>query len=303
MKPFFARLVQVAVTLLLVSAAVVVAWQLWRYYMEAPWTRDGRVRADIIGVAPDVSGFVAEVLVADNAAIRKGEPLFRLDRARFQLALQQAEAVVESRAANLAQARRDERRYDRLDEGIVSVQKREQAQAQAAAAQGAWQEAVAARDVARLNLERTEIRAPADGTITNLTLRPGAYVAAGSPVLALVDAGSLHVQGYFEETKLPRIHVGDPVEVRLMGLPGTSLPGHVESIAGGVADREQTSGLVASVNPTFSWVRLAQRIPVRVRLDKVPDGIRLIPGRTATVVVMPNGEKPSLFGSLTRLGE
>jgi len=303
MKPFFARLVRVIVTLLLVGAAVAVGWQLWRYYMEAPWTRDGRVRADIIGIAPDVSGFVAEVLVSDNAVVRKGDPLFRLDRARFQLALQQAGAVVESRAATLERARRDERRYDRLDEGIVSVQKREQAHSDAAAAEGAWQEAVAARDLAQLNLERTEVHAPADGTITNLTLRPGAYVAAGSPVMALVDASSLHVQGYFEETKIPRIHVGDPVEVRLMGLRDTPLSGQVESIAGGIADREQTSGLVANINPTFSWVRLAQRIPVRIRLDQVPDDARLIPGRTATVVVMPNGEKPSLFGSLTRLGE
>ncbi|MDJ0389759.1 HlyD family secretion protein [Roseomonas sp. E05] len=303
MKPFFARLVRVLVTLLLVGAAALVGWQLWHYYMEAPWTRDGRVRADIIGIAPDVSGFVAEVLVSDNAVVHKGDPLFRLDRARFALALQQAAAVVESRAATLERARRDERRYDRLDEGIVSVQRRDQAQAEAAAAQGAWQEAIAARDLAKLNLERTEVHAPADGTITNLTLRPGAYVASGSPVMALVDASSLHVQGYFEETKLARIHAGDPVEVRLMGLPDRPLSGHVESIAGGIADREQTSGLIANVNPTFSWVRLAQRIPVRVRLDQVPEGVRLIPGRTATVTVMPDGEKPSLFGALTRLGE
>lgn len=295
MKPLFARSARVLVTLLLVLAAAGIGWQLWRYYMDAPWTRDGRVRADIIGVAPDVSGFVAEVLVIDNAVVRKDQPLFRLDRARFDLALQQADAVVESRAASLERARRDERRYDRLDEGIVSVQRRDQAHSDAATAQGAWQEAVAQRDVARLNLDRTEIRAPADGTITNLTLRPGAYVAAGSAVMALVDAASLHVQGYFEETKLRRIHPGDPAEVTLMGAPGTPIPGHVESIAGGIADREQTRGLLANVNPTFSWVRLAQRVPVRVKLDSVPEGVRLIPGSTATVVVKPGGVAPSLL--------
>jgi len=295
MKSFFARAVRVLVTLLLVGAAALVGWQLWRYYMEAPWTRDGRVRADIIGIAPDVSGFVAEVVVSDNATVHKGDPLFRLDRARFELALQQAEAVVESRAATLERARRDERRYDRLDEGIVSVQRRDQAHSEAAAAEGAWQEAIAQRDLARLNLERTEIRAPADGTITNLTLRPGAYVAAGTAVMALVDASSLHVQGYFEETKLARIHIGDPVQVQLMGQQDRPLSGHVESIAGGIADREQTSGLIANVNPTFSWVRLAQRIPVRVKLEEVPEDVRLIPGRTATVVVMPDGRAPTLL--------
>ncbi|MDQ1081247.1 HlyD family secretion protein [Pseudoroseomonas cervicalis] len=285
MKPLFARFIRIVVTLLLVAAALLAALELWRYYMEAPWTRDGRVRADIIGVAPDVSGFVAEVLVQDNAVVEKGQPLFRLDQARFALALQQAEAVVASRAASLERARRDERRYDRLDAGIVSQQRQEQAHSDAATAAAALQEAEAARELARLNLARTEIHAPAAGIITNLTLRPGAYVSAGSAVMALVDAGSLHVQGYFEETKLARIHPGDRVRVTLMGDPRV-LQGHVESIAGGIADRERSAGLVANVNPTFSWVRLAQRVPVRVKLEEVPEGLLLIPGRTATVSVV-----------------
>lgn len=294
MKPLLARAARILLTLALAGAAGLMGWQLWRYYMESPWTRDGRVRADIIGIAPDVPGFVAEVLVADNAAVRQGQPLFRLDPARFALALQQAEAVVESRTASLERARRDERRYDRLSEGIISAQRQDQAHSDAATAAAALQEAEAARDLARLNLARAEIRAPADGTITNLTLRPGAYVAAGSAVMALVDARSLHVQGYFEETKLARIHPGAPAEVTLMGDP-RPIRGHVESIAGGIADREQTSGLVANVNPTFSWVRLAQRVPVRIALEAVPEGMRLIPGRTATVVVKPEGVAPSLL--------
>jgi RND family efflux transporter MFP subunit len=295
MKPLLARSARILVTLALVCIAVAVGVQLWRYYMQSPWTRDGRVRADIIGIAPDVPGFVSEVLIQDNATVQKGQPLFRLDRARFTLALEQAEAVVASRAATLERARRDERRYDRLQDGVVSVQRQDQAHSDAAAAEGSWQEAIAQRDVAKLNLERSEILAPADGTITNLTLRPGAYVSAGTSVMALVDAASLHVQGYFEETKLHRIHPGDPAQVTLMGLPGTPLSGHVESIAGGIADREQTTGLVANVTPTFSWVRLAQRVPVRVRLDALPEGVRLIPGQTATVVVMPGGVAPSLL--------
>jgi multidrug resistance efflux pump len=277
MKPLLARSARILVTLALVCIAVAVGVQLWRYYMQSPWTRDGRVRADIIGIAPDVPGFVAEVLIQDNATVHKGQPLFRLDRARFTLALEQAEAVVASRVATLERARRDERRYDRLQDGIVSVQRQDQAHSDAAAAEGSWQEAVAQRD------------------ITNLTLRPGAYVSAGSSVMALVDAASLHVQGYFEETKLHRIRPGDPAQVTLMGLPGTPLSGRVESIAGGIADREQTSGLVANVTPTFSWVRLAQRVPVRVRLDPLPEGVRLIPGQTATVVIMPGGTAPSLL--------
>ena len=297
MKALLPSLGRVLVTLLVVALALLTGRQLWLYYMDAPWTRDGRVRADIVGIAPDVAGLVAEVLVADNAVVSRGQPLFRLDQARFKLALLQADAVVESRAASLERARRDERRYDRLNEGIVSVQRQDQAHSDAATAEAAWHEAVAARDLARLNLERSEVRAPAAGTITNLTLRPGAYVSAGSPVMALVDAASLHVQGYFEETKLRHIRVDDPVEITLMGEP-RPLTGHVQSIAGGIEDRERSagSGLLANVNPTFSWVRLAQRVPVRIALDRVPDGLALIPGRTASVTVMPDGERPSLFG-------
>jgi RND family efflux transporter MFP subunit len=298
MKPLLPSLGRLLLTLLVVAAALLVGRQLWVYYMDAPWTRDGRVRADVIGVAPDVSGLVAEVLVADNTVVKQGQPLLRLDRARFTLALQQADAVVESRAASLERARRDERRYERLTEGVVSIQRQDQAHSDAATAEGAWHEAIAQRDVARLNLERTELRAPADGKITNLTLRPGAYVSAGSAVMALVDAASLHVQGYFEETKLRQIRIGDPARVMLMGEP-RPLSGHVQSIAGGIEDRERTGGtLLANVNPTFSWVRLAQRVPVRIVLDPVPEGVELIPGRTATVTIMPGGVAPTVLGDL-----
>ncbi len=172
----------------------------------------------------------------------------------------------------------------------------------AATAAASYQEAIAARDLAKLNLDRSQVFAPVDGTVTNLSLRPGHYVSAGSAVMALVDSASIHVEGYFEETKLPRIHPGDTVRVELMGEP-RPLTGHVQSIAGGIEDRERTAtsgGLLANVNPTFSWVRLAQRIPVRVVIDHVPDGLRLIPGRTATVAVTSSEQAPPLYSFLTR---
>jgi multidrug resistance efflux pump len=142
--------------------------------------------------------------------------------------------------------------------------------------------------VAQLNLDRSEVRASVNGIISNMDLRPGTYVAAGKGIMALVDTDSLHVDGYFEETKLPRIHVGDNVTIRLMG-DSTRLHGHVESIAAGIEDRDRTAGsnLLANVTPTFSWVRLAQRVPVRVALDNIPETTKLVAGRTATVEVLP----------------
>ena len=149
---------------------------------------------------------------------------------------------------------------------------------------------MADRDLAKLNLARSEVRASVNGRITNMDLRPGAYVSVGHGVLALIDTDTLRVEGYFEETKLPRIRIGDPATIRLMG-ETTALSGVSESIAGGIADRERSAGanLLANVNPTFSWVQLAQRVPVRIVLDHVPDDVKLDVGRTATVSINPQG--------------
>jgi multidrug resistance efflux pump len=162
-------------------------------------------------------------------------------------------------------------------------------------AQASYDQAVADRGVAQLNLDRSEVHASVNGIITNMDLRPGAYVTAGHGVMALVDTDTLRVEGYFEETKLTRIHVGDSVRIRLMG-DARPLTGHVESIAAGIEDRDRSEGtnLLADVNPTFNWVRLAQRIPVRVALDEVPDPTRLVAGRSATVEVI---DRPASKGT------
>ena len=278
---------RLAVTLLAVALASFVGWQLWDYYILAPWTRDGRVRADVVGVTPDVSGLVATVAVRDNQVVERGALLFEIDRARFELAVRQADAAAEARWEALQQSQRDARRVTRLDQSAVSVQAQERAVSDANQAAAAYAEAAAERDLARLNLERSRVLAPVSGTVTNLELRPGDYVTAGRAVIALLDRDTLRVEGYFEETKLPRIAPGAPARVRLMG-ERTDLRGHVESIAGGIEDRDRAAGpkLLANVNPTFSWVRLAQRVPVRIAIDDPPPGLLLLPGRTATVSIV-----------------
>ncbi len=199
--------------------------------------------------------------------VKKGDVLFRVDRARFAIALEQAEAALEGRKATLDQATRDRTRYEQLKD-VASQQKIEQMRAGEAEAQAAYRQAMADRDLARLNLDRSEVKASVNGVITNLSLRPGDYVNAGQAEVALVDTDSLRVEGYFEETKLSRIKVGNPVSIRLMGQSAV-LAGHVESIAAGIEDRERTvgNGLLANINPTFNWVRLAQRVPVRIAFD------------------------------------
>ena len=285
-------LLRLVVTLVIVVGAGGASIYLWNYYEEAPWTRDGHVRADVVTVAPDVQGLVSEVLVVDNQHVKRGDVLFRIDSARFELALEQANAVVDNRKAQVDEAAREAVRYDSLTNASVSQQTQQQKNAALQANVADYRQAQADQAVAALNLKRSQVISPVDGIVTNVSLEPGDYVTAGKGVMALVDSASLRIEGYFEETKLPRIHPGDPVKVQLMGEKQV-LDGHVTSIAAGIADRERTDApdLLANVNPTFTWIRLAQRVPVRIKLDNVPPGIELVLGRTATVSILDNGPR------------
>ncbi len=275
----------IVLTLVVTAVAVVVVKHLWDYYTIAPWTRDGHIRADVVQVAPDVSGLVTKVLVKDNQRVQRGQPLFEIDRDRYALALQQAQATVAAQNATLAQARREAKRSQTLSE-VVSKEVVEEGLAKVQQGEAALAQAQAAVNLAKLNLERTSVLSPVDGYLNDRLPRLGDYVNTGRPVLSMVDANSFHVEGYFEETKLHGIHVGNPVDIRIMG-ESRVLHGHVQSIAAGIEDRDRSNGsnLLPNVNPTFNWVRLAQRIPVRIALDEAPSDLRLVAGRTATVSV------------------
>ncbi|HWT61592.1 MAG TPA: HlyD family secretion protein [Ochrobactrum sp.] len=287
MKKLFAHSGRVFLTLVMVTMAGLLGWHLWDYYMNAPWTRDGKIRADVVRIAPDVSGLVSEVLVHDNQTVQQGEVIFRIDQARYKLALQLADAKLASSKAALDMANRDQIRYRKLNDTTVTQQKMEQIETTTQQAEATYRQAELDRDLASLNLERSSVKAPVNGVITNFSLQPGDYVTTGSAVTALVDTDSFYVSGYFEENKLERIQIGDPVLVDVMGSK-VQLKGKVEGIAGGIEDRERTdsTSLLANVSPTFNWVRLAQRVPVRVKLEEVPQGVHLVAGRTVSVSVV-----------------
>jgi len=276
---------QILLTLVVVAIAAVVLWKLVDYYMFSPWTRDGHVRADVIQVAPDVSGLITSVDVVDNQQVRRGQVLFVIDQARYALTLRQAQATVLQRRATLDQARREDARNRKLG-NLVALEASEETRSRVDQATALLADAEVAVDTARLNLQRTTIVSPVDGYLNDRAPRSGEYVASGRPVLSVVDMHSFRVDGYFEETKLRGIDIGQPVDIQVMGEPNV-LRGHVLSIVAGIEDRDRTQGsnLLPNVNPAFSWVRLAQRIPVRVALDEVPADFRLIAGRTATVSV------------------
>ncbi|KQQ60711.1 hypothetical protein ASF66_13275 [Pseudomonas sp. Leaf129] len=283
MKKFFSLLA----TLLVLGLAIFIGRQLWVHYMQTPWTRDGRVRADIINVAADVSGYVTAVPVRDNQRVHKGDVLLQIDPAHYRLAVKQAQALVASRKAAWEMRKVNASRRADLDELVISKESREDASNVAASALADYQQAEARLEAAQLNLDRTRVLATVDGYVTNLNVHVGDYARVGEAKLAVVDEHSFWVYGFFEETKLPHVHVGDPAQLQMMS--GETLTGHVESISRGIYDRDnpQSRELIADVNPTFNWVRLAQRVPVRIQLDPVPDGMLLAAGTTCTVIVTP----------------
>jgi multidrug resistance efflux pump len=327
MKTTLQSLLRLGITATIVCLALLLGRLLWNHYMISPWTRDARMRAEVVRIAPDVSGLVTRVAVVDNQEVKKGDILFEIDPSRFRFALQQAEANLaaakaSARAAganiDAVQASSDARKteYDMRQEqatrrqalvDLIPKEERNNAKSVADSAMAAWREAQAsghqagaAREQAlaavalaqvtveqsRLDLERTEVRAPVDGYVTNLVVRTGDYAATGSPYVALIDRHSYYVYGYFEETRLPGLHVGDPVDIRLMS-GGVHFGGHISGFARGITDRDNPTGsdLLADVNPTFTWVRLAQRVPVRIAIDEatVPANVILAAGMTASI--------------------
>jgi multidrug resistance efflux pump len=275
-----------AITGVTVVVAFLLAYALWWHYLRSPWTRDGRVRAEVVNVASQIAGQVVELRVVDNQTVKKGDVLFVIEPVDYKLALAQAEAMVQSKQLDLQIAQQDSERRQKLGIQAVSAEERNTSQSNAEVAKAAYESAVATRDQAKVNLDRTQILSPANGYVTNLTLRIGDYATPGQTKLTVVDSDSFWIVGYFEETKLSRIHEGDYAHVRLMGW-GPEVAGHVESIARAIGDtnNNNTGEGLADVDPIFTWVRLAQRLPVRIKIDRVPDNVTIAAGQTCTIVL------------------
>ncbi|ALL70302.1 Fusaric acid resistance protein fusE (plasmid) [Paraburkholderia caribensis MBA4] len=281
-------LVSVLATLAISTASSVAVRALWIHYMQDPWTRDGRVRANIIDIAPDVSGEVVTVPVHDNEFVRKGQLLMQIDPSHYAIAVQQAQAAVAAAKSELDMRRNQASRRADLSSEVVSAESRDDANNAASAAAAKYQQTQAELAAAKLDLERTRVLSPVDGYITNLQVFAGDYATRGSARLAVVDSHSFWVYGYFEETKLPRVRVGARAQIQLMS--GELLQGHVEGVSRGIYDRDnpESRDLVANVDPVFNWVRLAQRVPVRIRIDSTLSDPLLSAGQTCTVVLASN---------------
>jgi RND family efflux transporter MFP subunit len=287
------RAASVLITFAAVAAASLLSWAMWDAYMAAPWTRDGTVRVYVVTMAPEVAGRIISLPVADNQLVHKGDPLFEIDPADYRIALEQAQALLQRDEASLDYARKNEKRKAALTkDGWASTDVYQQTTSAVGQYEGVVAVDNAAIAKAKLDLSRTIIRSPVNGYVTNLVAQLGDYATISQKVVSVVDTDSFWVDGYFEETAIGRIHEGDRASIKLMGY-SELVRGHVDSIARGInvpnAEPDQTG--VASVNPIFTWVRLAQRVPVRIHIDQVPDGVRLVSGMTATVQIEQRPER------------
>ncbi|MEQ4452479.1 HlyD family secretion protein [Kosakonia sp. YIM B13605] len=273
-------------TLLVLAVAIVAAWWMWNVYMQSPWTRDGKIRAEQVSITPQVSGSITELKVNDNQLVKAGDVLFRIDDTPYHIAVLNAEAQLARMQTDLAKANNEANRRRHLSQNYISAEDLDTANISVKAAQASVAAAQAQLAQAQWQLAQTKVKAPVDGWVTNLSTRTGNYATAGQPVFALVDSHSFYVMGYFEETKLRHIQEGAPAKIVLYSGEVT-LQGHVSSIGRAIYDQsvETDSGLVADIKPNVPWVRLAQRVPVRIQFDNLPAGLTLVSGTTCTVAI------------------
>ncbi|MGP0840152.1 efflux RND transporter periplasmic adaptor subunit [Serratia sp. CY85266] len=273
-------------TVIVCAIAVCAGWWLWNYYMQSPWTRDGKVRAELVNITPEVSGRLEKISANDNQFVPAGSLIFTLDPVPYQIAQDNAEAAVAKAQSDLAKADHEAARRRGLPRNVISAEDLDESNLAAQAMKAAYKAALANLEQAKWNLSKTKIYAPTDGYITNLQARVGNYANAGTPLVALVDVHSFYVLGYFKETKLKHIKEGNKADIVLYN-GNTPLQREVESIGRAIYDQsvDSSNDLLMDVKPNVPWVRLAQRVPVRIKLLNVPADLTLVAGTTCTISI------------------
>ena len=286
MARFARATLRTTATLFILALAALAAVVIWDYYITAPWTRDGSVRVQVASIAPQVSGQITEVRVVDNQYVQRGDVLYVIDPFDFQVALDTAKAQLREKAADLQVKRMQAERRQHLSDLATTPEEQQQYVGNATQAEGAFDAAQQQVAQADINLKRTQVRAPVNGYVTNLLMRVGDYAHAGATNISVIDVDSYWIDGYFEETKMAHVCIGDRAEAQLMGYRDPII-GRVQSVTRGISVSNaapSTQGL-PNVDPVYTWVRLAQRVPVRIRITHVPDGVPLVSGMTATVTI------------------
>jgi multidrug resistance efflux pump len=282
-------------TFAIALAALLIAFLTWQQYVMAPWTRDGTVRVQVANVAPQISGQINDIRVVDNQYVHKGDVLYTIEPFDFEVAQRTGVATVQQRAADLQVKQVESERRQHLTNLATTAEEQQIFAGNAVQAKAALDAAQQQLAQAEINLKRTRVLSPVNGYVTNLLMRVGDFARAGTSNISVIDTDSFWIDGYFEETKLERICVGDRAEAKLMGY-AQPIIGRVGTVTRGISVSNAGAGAqgLPNVDPVYTWVRLAQRVPVRISIDTVPSGVPLISGMTATITVRPAAEVAAL---------
>ena len=288
-------------TLAILALAAVAALVIWNVYVTAPWTRDGRIRVQVASVAPQVSGQITEIHVVDNQYVHRGDLLYVIDPFDFRTALDTAETQQRQRAADLQVKRIQSLRRQTLSELATTAEEQQTYAGNEEQSRAAFQAAQVQVSQSEINLARTRVTSPVNGYVTNLLMRLGDFAHAGSPNVSVIDADSYWIDGYFEETKMANVCVGDRAEAQLMGYR-EPIVGRVQTVTRGISVSDATASTqgLPNVDPVYTWVRLAQRVPVRIAITDVPAGVPLISGMTATVTIRKDDPPATVAQRLAR---
>jgi len=285
------NILKALLTLSILGAAIFFGYNKYKDYIENPWTRDGQVRTQVIQVTPRVNGMVTKIHVVDNQKVKRGDLLFEIDPSQYQVKVNQSKARLQR---TLEAAKGIKIEYERVqkiyarDKGAISQKDLVKNETNYYKSLADIDSSTEALNSSKLNLSYTKVYAKVDGYVSNINFQTGSQASANKPILALVDENSYWVFGFFREDAIPKVEVGDKAVVTLLAYPDTPISGKVESIAWGISHSDGNPGnnLLPSIKPVFQWIRLAQRIPVRIKLDKLPKDIKLRFGLTASVMIL-----------------
>jgi len=289
-------LLKLLVTLAIIAVAGYFGYNRFEAYIENPWTRDGQVRTQVIQVTPRVNGMVVKIHVVDNQKVKTGDLLFEIDPSQYQVKVDQAKArlqrTLEAAKGTKIEYERVTKIYNR-DKGAVSQKDLVRNQTNYYKSLADIDSSRESLNTAKLNLSYTKVYAEVDGYVSNINFQIGSQASANKAILALVDENAYWVFGFFREDAIPEVEIGDIAKVTLLAYPDTVLTGKVESIAWGIAHSDGNPGnnLLPSVKPVFQWIRLAQRIPVHIKLDTLPENVKLRFGLTASVMILKHDKK------------
>jgi multidrug resistance efflux pump len=276
-------------TVAVAAAGTWIVWSEYQRYTDDPWTRDGQVRANVVGIAPRVPGPIIRIAVIDNQQVKRGDLLFEIDPADYHAAVEQAKAQVLAAQAALTQRQQElDRQTELFQKKVNALKDYQDAQDNCDTAKANLAAAKANLLTSELRLSYTKIYATVNGEVTNLVVSEGAYASTGEQIMALVDRDSYWIAAYFKETQLRHISKGDTAIISLMGNEDLPFTGTVRSVGWGIFVTDGSAGqgtaLLPSVSPTIDWVRLPQRFPVRIQVYN-SGRTELRMGQTASVTI------------------